>query len=82
MLAFARQATGNKQQATSLGGWTALMLAGGVVGQTSIVNTLCHLHTPVILSLWRVVNGVILGLILGVIAWWIVGGLLRKEPAA
>jgi hypothetical protein len=61
------------------GGWTALLLAGGAVGQTSIVNTMCHLHTPVALSLWRIANGLLLGLILGVVLWLLIKTRLPRE---
>lgn len=48
-------------------GWTALALMLGAIGSTSIVNTLCHLHTPVALSLARVLLGVTVGCILGTV---------------
>lgn len=47
-------------------GWTVLLLALGAVGQTSVVNTLCHLHIPVALSMGRIVLGLVLGAIVGV----------------
>lgn len=50
-------------------GWTVLILMIGAIGQTSIVNTLCHLHIPVLLSLARDVEGLALGCIIGVVVW-------------
>lgn len=51
------------------GGWIALLLLVGAVGQTSVVNTLCHLHIPVTLSLARIGIGLTLGGILGLVLW-------------
>jgi hypothetical protein len=53
-------------------GWASLLLLAGMVGQTSIVNTLCHLHTPALLSLTRIGVGLALGGIIGVLLWTLV----------
>lgn len=37
----------------------------GMIGPVSVVNTFCHLHSPLILAYWRTANGVVLGLFLG-----------------
>lgn len=50
----------------------ALALAGGAIGQTDIVNTMCHIHTPVTLSLLRVGVGAVAGCIIGLVVWAIV----------
>jgi hypothetical protein len=50
-------------------GWAAVALAAGAIGQTSVVNTLCHLHTPVALGLARIGVGLLAGGILGGILW-------------
>lgn len=54
------------------GGWIALLLLLGAVGQTSVVNTLCHLHIPISLSLARIAIGLALGALLGWVAWTVV----------
>lgn len=41
------------------------LLALGLVGQVSILNTFAHAHTPLLLSLWRTGNGLLLGCIVG-----------------
>ncbi len=41
------------------------LLALGALGQASIINTFVHLHTPLALSLWRTINGLALGLLIG-----------------
>lgn len=46
-----------------------LLVALGAIGQVSVLNTFCHLHTPLLASLLRVVNGLWLGLVLGFV-WW------------
>jgi hypothetical protein len=65
-----------------LGEWAALLLMVGAMGQTSIVNTLTHLHIPVMLSLARVALGSIIGCILGVGLWAIVSRLLPAGEEA
>ena len=57
------------------GGWIALLLLLGAVGQTSVVNTLCHLHIPVSLSLARIGIGLALGAAFGFALWALVGRL-------
>lgn len=59
-------------------GWIALVLAIGAVGQTDIVNTLCHLHIPAALSVVRVLIGIFLGCIVGSVLWIAVSRLLPK----
>lgn len=44
-------------------------LAISVIGQTSVVNTMCHLHTPYLLSLTRILVGHIAGGMIGVLGW-------------
>mgnify|MGYP007030164791 CR=1 FL=1 len=61
-----------------LGDFPSRMGAIGMVGQASIVNTLCHLHTPLEVSLARIAIGWVLGGILGALLW----ALFRaKRPA-
>jgi len=38
----------------------------GVIGQASMFNTFCHLHTPLEISYIRTILGIIIGLIIGV----------------
>jgi len=59
--------------------WIILLLAVGAIGQTGIVNTLCHGHIPVQLSVARVLIGWALGSILGVLAWTVVKRFLPPE---
>lgn len=54
------------KKAQSIGG---LLTALGMIGQTSMVNTMCHLHTPVMVGLIRIAIGLIFGLLVGLAAW-------------
>ncbi len=51
-----------------------LLLLGGVVGQSSILNTFSHFHTPLLISLERALNGILIGgaigfILLPLLAW-------------
>lgn len=64
---------------------TALALTGGAIGQTDMVNTLCHLHTPVELSILRDALGLVPGCIIGLVLWVVVKrtlGLRGEESIA
>ena len=45
--------------------WTLLLLIFGAVGQSSMLDTFCHLHTPLFLSLLRASIGWLLGAMIG-----------------
>lgn len=47
------------------GMWLGLM--GAAIGQTSMVNTFCHIHTPLSVSLLRTFHGLWLGAVLGLL---------------
>jgi len=50
-------------------GWGLPLVVLGVLGQVSLLNTFCHIHTPLNVSILRAVNGLVLGLLLGIAAW-------------
>ena len=65
-------------------GWRVpalLLLLAGAVGQVDVLNTYCHGHTPVLLSLLRTVNGLWLGVLVTVVLVWAVNR-LWPQPAA
>jgi endonuclease YncB( thermonuclease family) len=62
-----------------LSGWVSLCIMLGFVGLTDSVNTLCHLHTPVLVSFWRDIIGLVIGALLGLIAWFIFKGKVMKS---
>lgn len=52
-----------------------LMYAGLVVGAialTSMTNTFCHIHTPLVLSIYRTIAGMIIGGAVGIVVSWVV----------
>ncbi|HVK04628.1 MAG TPA: DUF5693 family protein, partial [Armatimonadaceae bacterium] len=49
--------------------WALPLFVLGAVGQVSLLNTFCHLHTPVPVSLWRALLGIGIGVIIGWAAW-------------
>ncbi len=58
------------------GVWLGLM--AGAIGQTSMVNTFCHIHTPLSMSVLRTFNGLWLGLLLGLLLLGLVSVAWRK----
>jgi hypothetical protein len=61
--------------------WVIPLAAAGAIGQAGIVNSFSHLHTPLLYTVWRTVNALWLGTLLGAAAAlvlpWIV---LRFAP--
>lgn len=62
-----------------VGGWIALAALVGAIGQTSVVNTLCHLHTPILLGMARIGVGVVLGAAIGACAAALIAPILRRS---
>ncbi len=48
-----------------------LLFAVGVIGQVSLLNSFCHIHTPLLLTLLRVFNGLWVGALAGVVLCWV-----------
>ncbi len=61
-----------------------LWLTAGTIGQVSILNTFCHLHTPLQVSLLRVGHGLWLGVLGGLVLWVIIylGWMRRRDQPA
>lgn len=47
--------------------WQFVLACGAVIGQGSLVQTFCHMRTPVWMSVMRAVDGYVAGAILGII---------------
>ncbi len=45
------------------------LLAVGAISQVGLLNTFCHMHTPLTISLVRVIHGLWVGLLVGLV-WW------------
>jgi len=46
-----------------------LFLLAGAIGQASLLNTFCHIHTPLVISVTRALLGLVLGGVIGGIAY-------------
>jgi hypothetical protein len=57
--------------------WLVPLALVGAIGQVSMVNSFCHLHTPLLLTLARTFNGLWIGVILGLVLARLVG---RRVP--
>lgn len=68
----------DSQTRRELAPWGAVLAAIGAIGLTSVVNTFCHLHSPVELAFARVGIGLVIGCILGFAAWGVVRVLLMR----
>ncbi|KAF0134204.1 MAG: hypothetical protein FD145_847 [Candidatus Saganbacteria bacterium] len=45
--------------------WLWLFLAVGVIGPISLINSFTHIHTPILISIIRSINGLVLGVVVG-----------------
>jgi hypothetical protein len=63
-------------------GWLPLIAFLAAVGQVSVLNTFCHLHTPIAVSLLRVAVGVVMGGIVGLFALGIYNMVSNRRAAA
>ncbi|MEI8282941.1 MAG: DUF5693 family protein, partial [Armatimonadota bacterium] len=61
----------NPKALGKLSGWVSLCIMLGFVGLTDSVNTLCHLHTPVMVSFLRDIIGLIIGGFIGLGLWFV-----------
>jgi hypothetical protein len=62
----------SRRQKTSWDGRPLIAL--GMIGPISMINTFCHLHSPLWLELLRSVNGVVIGVLLG----WLGMAVIRR----
>ncbi len=56
--------------------WQFVLACGAVIGQGSLVQTFCHMRTPVIMSFLRAVDGYVVGAVFGIIGVLVIGALL------
>jgi hypothetical protein len=65
--------------------WPKLCLLAGLLGPISLINSFCHLHTPLLVSLLRSFHGLWLGSVLGAaglaVLWRLNAGILKKTQA-
>ena len=48
--------------------WQFVLVCGAVIGQGSLVQTFCHMRTPVVMSFVRALDGYAVGIIFGIIS--------------
>jgi hypothetical protein len=52
--------------------WPAYLAAiAATIGQADVINTFCHIHTPIFYSLLRTIHGVWIGAVVGGLALWV-----------
>ena len=64
-----------------LAGWRRGLWIGmvaGAIGQVSLVNTFGHIHTPLLLTVMRVCNGLWVGALLGIALFCVLRPLIRR----
>lgn len=54
------------------------LMAVAAIGSVSVVNSFAHIHTPLLITARREINGLALGLVTGAAAWAVALGLLRR----
>lgn len=59
--------------------WAAACIVVGCFGLVSALNTFCHIHTPIALTVLRVFNGLWVGLLVGLAVYRVVRYLPGKE---
>lgn len=55
--------------------WAAPLVVVGTIGLVSALNTFCHLHTPLMISALRIVNGTVVGALFGIVLYLILKNL-------
>ena len=59
--------------------WLWVLMAIGTIAPVSVMNTFCHIHTPLTISLVRTINGLVLGLFFGIITALIAGWRIKTS---
>ncbi len=62
--------------------WALVFFVAGALGQVSLLNSFCHIHTPIGFTLLRVLHGLWLGVVLGALAHCIVLRVFSFPPFA
>lgn len=59
--------------------YAAPLIVVGSIGLVSALNTFCHIHTPIQLSLIRIFNGAVVGVLVGAVVYRLIKNLPGKE---
>lgn len=60
--------------------WTFALLLVAAVGQAGLVNSFSHAHTPLLYTVWRSANGLVLGTVVGGVLYASLRWLLHLAP--
>jgi len=60
-------------------GWIIIIAAG--IGLSDVLDTFSHIHTPLIISVLRLFNGLVVGAVIGIAAQWLYRRLRAALPA-
>lgn len=60
--------------------WLLLGLCLGAIGQASLLNTFCHIHTPLFISMARAALGWVLGALFGAVLFAVAERWPRRAP--
>ena len=60
-------------------GWFIVLAAG--IALADVVDTFSHIHTPLYITLLRVVNGLVFGAIIGIVAQWLYRRFMPERAA-
>jgi MFS family permease len=63
-------------------GWVLPLAAVGVIGQAGIINSFSHLHTPLLYTVWRTVNALAVGSVLGLAGIWVIAAFAARVESA
>ncbi len=58
--------------------WLWILASLGTIAPVSVFNSFAHIHTPIIVSMIRTINGLALGIIIGAIVALIANGLIKE----
>lgn len=61
--------------------WLWLLAALGAIAPISVFNSFSHIHTPLVISLTRTFNGLVLGLVISLVIGWLADRYLEKAEA-
>ncbi|MGB9613222.1 MAG: DUF5693 family protein, partial [Candidatus Margulisiibacteriota bacterium] len=59
--------------------WMWLLTAIGTIAPVSVFNSFAHIHTPLVISLLRTFNGLVLGIFVGWLVWLVFPKFFTKE---
>lgn len=59
--------------------WAFPLFIIGAIGQVSLLNTFCHLHTPLAASLWRAAIGIVIGIVVALVLYLPLDRLLLRQ---